>query len=123
MPNLRALAVTVLVLACRQPSAIAPRPGAISTGRDASLRTFVDSMVARGSRHVTGRVVAAGDRFPGSELGYGWSYEDFEDSYSAPIDELLFNEGFTELHVRAGERAGDPVAVVARPVRSYPRVR
>src|SRR3954451_4816733 len=44
MPNLRALAVTVLVLACRQPSAIAPRPGAISTGRDASLRTFVDSM-------------------------------------------------------------------------------
>jgi len=93
--------------------------------RDAMLplRAMADSIVARGIRHVTGRVAAVGDRFPGSELGFGWSYDDFEDSYSAPIDELLFNEGFSELHVRAGERPGDPVTVVVRPARSTPRVR
>ena len=228
MPNARVLAVSILLLACRQPAAVAPRPGSISTGRDASLRAFIDSMtdapefsnahwgilvvdperrdtlysrnagklfmpasnmkiltsataltqlgpdyryrtsfaargpvsggtltgdlvvvgrgdpsvsdhmlrdamlplramadsiVARGIHHVTGRVAAVGDRFPGSELGFGWSYDDFEDSYSAPIDELLFNEGFSELHVRAGERPGDPVTVVVRPARSTPRVR
>jgi len=228
MPNARVLAVSILLLACRQPAAVAPRPGSISTGRDASLRAFIDSMtdapefsnahwgilvvdperrdtlysrnagklfmpasnmkiltsataltqlgpdyryrtsfaargpvsggtltgdlvvvgrgdpsvsdhmlrdamlplramadsiVARGIRHVTGRVAAVGDHFPGSELGFGWSYDDFEDSYSAPIDELLFNEGFSELHVRAGERPGDPVTVVVRPARSTPRVR
>src|SRR4029079_9776573 len=93
--------------------------------RDAMLplRAIADSIVARGIHHVTGRVAAAGDRFPGSELGFGWSFEDFEDSYSAPVDELLFNEGFSELHVRAGERPGDPVTVVVRPARSTPRVR
>src|SRR6476620_9745871 len=49
------------------------------------LRAIADSIVARGIHHVTGRVAAVGDRFPGSELGFGWSYDDFEDSYSAPI--------------------------------------
>ena len=228
MPRLRAVLISVLVLACRQPAGVGPRPGSISTGRDASLRAFIDSLVeapefsnahwgilvvdpergdtlysrnagklfmpasnmkiltsatgltqlgpefryrtsfgargqvnggtltgdlvvigrgdpsvsdhmlhdamlpiraiadsivARGIHHVTGRVAAAGDHFPGSELGFGWSYDDFEDSYSAPVDELLFNEGFSELHVKAGERAGDPVTVVVRPARSVPRVR
>jgi len=228
MPKLRVALLSLLVLACRQPAAVGPRPGSISGGRDPGLRTFIDSMVeapefsnahwgilivdpergdtlysrnagklfmpasnmkiltsataltqlgpdfryrttfgargavsngtlagdlvvvgrgdpsvsdhmlhdamlplraiadsivARGIRHVTGRVAAAGDHFPGSELGFGWSYDDFEDSYSAPIGELLFNEGFSELHVKAGERAGDPVTVVVRPARSVPRVR
>src|SRR6188472_1964859 len=44
MPNARVLAVSILLLACRQPAAVAPRPGSISTGRDASLRAFIDSM-------------------------------------------------------------------------------
>ena len=61
----------------------------------APLRAIADSIVARGIRHITGRVVALGDAFPGEVLGYGWSYDDFEDSYSAPTDELLFNEGFS----------------------------
>jgi D-alanyl-D-alanine carboxypeptidase/D-alanyl-D-alanine-endopeptidase (penicillin-binding protein 4) len=67
-------------------------------------------------------VVAGGDAFPGEVLGYGWSYDDFEDSYSAPTDELLFNEGFSELHIHAGDRPGDPVRVETRPARSFPRV-
>ena len=79
------------------------------------LRAIADSIVARGIRHITGRVVAVGDAFPGAVLGYGWSYDDFEDSYSAPIDELLFNEGFSEIHVRGGEHPGDPVQVDVRP--------
>ena len=90
--------------------------------RDAMLplRAIADSIAARGITHITGRVVAGGDAFPGAVLGYGWSYDDFEDSYSAPIDELLFNEGFSELHVRGGERAGDPVSVDVGPARSVP---
>ena len=76
----------------------------------------------RGIRRITGRVVAGGDAFPGEVLGYGWSYDDFEDSYSAPTDELLFNEGFSELRVHGGDRPGDPVRVETRPARSFPRV-
>ncbi len=86
------------------------------------LRAIADSIVARGITHIAGRVVAGGDAFPGSVFGYGWTYEDFEDSYSAPIDELLFNEGFSVLHVRGGARAGDSVSVQVGPARAFPRV-
>ena len=87
------------------------------------LRAIADSLAAKGIRRIRGSVLPAGDAFPGEVFGFGWSYDDFEDSYSAPIDELLFNEGFSELHVRGGDKAGDSVRVEVRPARSYPRVR
>jgi serine-type D-Ala-D-Ala carboxypeptidase/endopeptidase (penicillin-binding protein 4) len=87
------------------------------------LRSIADSLAARGIHHVAGRVVAAGNAFPSEVFGFGWTYDDFEDSYSAPIDELLFNEGFSELHVHAGARPGDPVRVDVKPARSFPIVR
>jgi len=86
------------------------------------LRLIADSIAARGVRHLTGRVIASGDAFPGEVLGYGWSYDDFEDSYSAPTDELLFNEGFSEIRVRGGERPGDPIQADVRPAKSFPVV-
>jgi D-alanyl-D-alanine carboxypeptidase/D-alanyl-D-alanine-endopeptidase (penicillin-binding protein 4) len=87
------------------------------------LRAIADSLAARGIHRVTGHVVAAGNAFPSDVFGYGWTYDDFEDSYSAPIDELLFNEGFSELHVHAGDHPGDPVRVDVTPAHSVPRVR
>jgi D-alanyl-D-alanine carboxypeptidase/D-alanyl-D-alanine-endopeptidase (penicillin-binding protein 4) len=86
------------------------------------LRAIADSLAARGITRISGRVVSGGDAFPGEVMGYGWTYDDFEDSYSAPIDELLFNEGFSEIHVRGGDRAGDPVQVNVRPAHSFPVV-
>ncbi len=87
------------------------------------LRAIADSLAARGITRVSGNVVPGGNAFPGEVMGYGWTYDDFEDSYSAPVDELLFNEGFSEIHVRGGERAGDPVQVAVRPAHSFPVVR
>jgi D-alanyl-D-alanine carboxypeptidase/D-alanyl-D-alanine-endopeptidase (penicillin-binding protein 4) len=87
------------------------------------LRAIADSLAARGIRRITGRLVAAGNAFPSEVFGFGWTYDDFEDSYSAPIDELLFNEGFSELHVRGGVRPGDSVHVDVTPAHSVPRVR
>jgi len=87
------------------------------------LRAIADSIAAKGIHHITGRVVPYGDAFPGEVLGYGWSYDDFEDSYSAPIDELLFNEGFSVLHVRGGDAPGTAVRLDVSPARSVPRVR
>ena len=87
------------------------------------LRAIADSIAARGITRIAGRVVAGGDAFPGEVFGYGWTYDDFEDSYSAPIDELLFNEGFSVLHVRGGDKPGDPVQVETRPAHTFPTVR
>ena len=87
------------------------------------LHAIADSIAAHGIQHITGRVLPFGDAFPGEVLGFGWSYDDFEDSYSAPIDELLFNEGFSEVHVRGGDTSGLPAVVTVGPARSFPRVK
>ncbi len=86
------------------------------------LRLIADSIAARGIKRISGRVLAAGDAFPADVFGYGWTYDDFEDSYSAPIDELLFNEGFSTVKLRGGDKPGDPVTFETRPARSVPRV-
>src|SRR4051812_19012010 len=49
------------------------------------LREIADSVVAHGVRHVSALELAA-DFFPGPVLGFGWSWEDLESSYSAATD-------------------------------------
>jgi serine-type D-Ala-D-Ala carboxypeptidase/endopeptidase (penicillin-binding protein 4) len=87
------------------------------------LHDLADSLVARGVRKIRGRVVAGGDAFPDAPLGFGWAWDDLDFPYSAGVDELLFNEGFSRLIVRAGERVGETPLVSTSPARSYPRVR
>jgi D-alanyl-D-alanine carboxypeptidase/D-alanyl-D-alanine-endopeptidase (penicillin-binding protein 4) len=74
-------------------------------------------------RKVRGRVVAVGDAFPDAPLGFGWAWDDLDFPYSAGVDELLFNEGFSRLIVRSGERVGETPTVTTAPARTYPRVR
>jgi D-alanyl-D-alanine carboxypeptidase/D-alanyl-D-alanine-endopeptidase (penicillin-binding protein 4) len=87
------------------------------------LRELADSIVARGVRRVRGKVIATGDAFPDAPLGYGWAWDDLDYPYAAGVDELIFNEGFSRLIVRAAERAREPPTVTTEPARSYPRVR
>lgn len=87
------------------------------------LHALADSLAARGVKRITGRLVAAGNAFPGPVLGYGWSWEDLESSYSAGVDELLFNEGFSEIRLHGGEHPGDSARVEISPARTYPAVR
>jgi D-alanyl-D-alanine carboxypeptidase/D-alanyl-D-alanine-endopeptidase (penicillin-binding protein 4) len=87
------------------------------------LRAMADSLWERGLRRVRGHVVAYGNAFPDANAGAGWSWDDFEEPYGALIDELLFNEGFSELHVTGGDTAGAPATVRASPARTVPRVR
>ena len=87
------------------------------------LHAMADSLIAHGIRRITGKLVAAGDAFPGPVLGYGWSWDDLESSYSAGVDELLFNEGFSEIRVHGGAQPGDPPRVDVNPARSFPVLR
>jgi D-alanyl-D-alanine carboxypeptidase/D-alanyl-D-alanine-endopeptidase (penicillin-binding protein 4) len=86
------------------------------------LLAMADSLAAHGVRSISGRVLAAGDAFPGPTLGYAWAWDDFEDDYGAPTDELLFNEGFSTLAVHAGRRVGRKVSVRTEPARTWPHV-
>jgi D-alanyl-D-alanine carboxypeptidase/D-alanyl-D-alanine-endopeptidase (penicillin-binding protein 4) len=87
------------------------------------LRELADSMRAHGISRVTGRIVPAGDAFPGPTLGYGWDWDDLDYAYGAGVDELMFNENFATIIARGGRRPGAPVTVETRPTRKSPKVR
>jgi D-alanyl-D-alanine carboxypeptidase/D-alanyl-D-alanine-endopeptidase (penicillin-binding protein 4) len=89
----------------------------------APLHEIADSLRAHGIARVTGRIVPAGDAFPGPTLGYGWDWDDLDYAYGAGVDELMFNEGFATIIARGGRRPGAPVTVETRPARRSPKVR
>ena len=84
------------------------------------LRDLADSLRARGITRIRGRVAAAPSPFTDASLGYGWAWDDLDEPYGAGVDALYFNEGFTQILVRAGARPGDPVHATTRPASTYP---
>ena len=87
------------------------------------LRAVADSLAARGITRISGTIRKAGDAFTDANYGLGWGWDNFIYSYSAGVDELIFNEGFARVVVRGGERAGDSVTVRTRPDSTSPPVR
>lgn len=85
------------------------------------MRAIADSLAARGVRRITGRILPWGDAFPDSSLGWGWAWDDLNEPYSAGVEELYFNEGFTRVVVRAGAVGEAPSATTA-PVAGFPAV-
>lgn len=83
----------------------------------APLRQVADSLRARGIVRIAGHLLPHGDAFSDAPYGYGWAWDDFDAAYSAGVDELFFNEGFTRIRV-IGE--ADSTIVETHPVRNYP---
>jgi len=86
------------------------------------LRGIADSLASRGVLRITGRLLSAGDAFSDANHGMGWGWDDFDYPYSAGVDELLFNEAFSRVIVRAGVQPGETPTVETAPSRSYPPV-
>lgn len=86
------------------------------------LRALADSLRAHGVTRVRGRVVAAPSPFTDAPLGFGWAWDDLDESYSAGVDALYFNEGFTQVVVYGGARPGAKVRAITRPLSRYPRL-
>ncbi len=86
------------------------------------LREFADSLAARGVRRITGRLISGANTFPDSTLGRGWAWDNLDEGYAAPVDELLFNEGFARVTVFGGARPGAPVRVRTLPLEGLPPI-
>ena len=87
------------------------------------LLEIADSLAARGVKRITGRVLRGGDAFPDSPLGFGWAWDDLPAAYSAGVDELQFNEGFTRVLLRGGARVGVAPTATTAPLRGYPALK
>jgi D-alanyl-D-alanine carboxypeptidase/D-alanyl-D-alanine-endopeptidase (penicillin-binding protein 4) len=87
------------------------------------LRAMADSLAAHGIHRITGHLVAGGEAFSGATVGYGWDWDDLTEPFGAGVDQLFFNEGFTTVTVRGGDRPGAPVHLTTAPATSYPLLR
>jgi D-alanyl-D-alanine carboxypeptidase/D-alanyl-D-alanine-endopeptidase (penicillin-binding protein 4) len=87
------------------------------------LRAAADSTVAHGIHSVTGRLISEGDAFPGNNVSAGWEWDDLTEAYGAGVDELMFNEGFTNIILHAGKRPGASAIASTTPLADYPPVR
>lgn len=87
-----------------------------------ALAPIADALNKRGITRVVGNIVAEGDAFSDAIYGFGWAFDDFDFGYSAPVDELFFNEGFFTLKVKAGQQNGKLLSVASSPLKDYPRV-
>ena len=72
------------------------------------LRDLADSLRARGITRDPRRRRRRGVALHRRRTGFGWAWDDFDEPYSAGVDALFFNEGFTQVLVRAGGRPDDP---------------
>ncbi len=92
---------------------------------DSALSVFApiaDALSARGIRRVVGRIVAEGDAFPDSPIGFGWAWDDLDFGYSAGADELMLNENFFRVVLAAGESVGAPVSARLEPDIGFPEL-
>jgi D-alanyl-D-alanine carboxypeptidase/D-alanyl-D-alanine-endopeptidase (penicillin-binding protein 4) len=88
-----------------------------------AMLELADSIAAHGILRINGHIRSEGDAFPGATYGYGWSWDEVDEPYSAGVDELYFNEGFSRIIIRGGAFPGEPVTAAVLPSRGYPRVR
>lgn len=86
------------------------------------MREMADSLAARGITAITGQVVAGADPFTDAPLGFGWSWDDLGEAYSAGVEDLFFNEGFARVIVRGGPAPDRPATAIVSPATRYPAV-
>ena len=80
------------------------------------------ALAERGISRISGSVLSSRDAFTGPTTGFGWEIDDLDESYGAPVDELLFNEGELVLKVYSAKEDGGAVLVSLAPTPAYPAV-
>ena len=88
-----------------------------STGADplGPLRSWADSLRARGIRAVRGRVLGDASLFTDPPLGPGWAWDDLDAAYSAPVGALQLDDDVAWIEATAGSAPGQPVSAALLP--------
>ena len=88
-----------------------------ATGADplAPLRPWADSIRARGLQGVRGRVLGDASLFTDPPLGPGWTWDDLDADYAAPVGALELDDDVAWIAAAPGAAAGQPVVAALLP--------
>ena len=79
------------------------------------INDLADRIVAAGVKRIKGDLVGDESHFDGDSFGSGWTWQDLQWSYGAPVSALTVNDNAIDLTVRPGQTAGAPVVVTTGP--------
>ena len=80
--------------------------------------TWADQIRTRGIRIIAGRVIGDDNDFEDQGLGFGWSWDDVPDDYSAGVSALQYNENAVRITIMPGPGVGDWAGVAVSPTTS-----
>ena len=84
----------------------------------APLRSWADSIRARGIHVVAGRVVGDASMFTDPPLGPGWAWDDLDADYAAPVGALELDDGVAWISAAPGPAPGRPLVASLLPPRA-----
>ncbi|HEX5703221.1 MAG TPA: D-alanyl-D-alanine carboxypeptidase/D-alanyl-D-alanine-endopeptidase [Pyrinomonadaceae bacterium] len=79
------------------------------------INVLADRIVAAGVKRIKGDLVGDESHFDGDSFGSGWTWQDLQWSYGAPVSALTVNDNAIDLTVRPGSKAGAPVSITSGP--------
>lgn len=79
------------------------------------INALADRIVAAGVKRIKGDLVGDESYFDGDPLGSGWTWQDLQWSYGAPVSALTVNDNAIDLTVRPGSKAGAAVSITTGP--------
>ena len=85
----------------------------------AALEAMADQVAANGVKAVAGDVIGDDTWFPQELYGSGWSWDDLEWLYGAPISALTVNDNAVFLNADPGPRPGEAVTPLWDPALPY----
>jgi len=85
----------------------------------AAIEELASQVAARGVQRVEGDVIGDDTWYVWQPYPDGWSIEDPEYEYGAPVSALTVGDNTLTLAIRPGEREGDPAVLVLNPALEY----
>jgi D-alanyl-D-alanine carboxypeptidase/D-alanyl-D-alanine-endopeptidase (penicillin-binding protein 4) len=86
---------------------------------DAAFQELAEQVAAKGVREVSGDLILDDRYFLYEPYSHGWTLEDSQWGYAAPVTALAFNDNALRLQVEPGDSVGKPAKVWLEPIGDY----
>jgi len=90
---------------------------------DGAFQELANQVAAKGVREVSGNLILDDRYFLYEPHSHGWTLEDSQWGYAAPVAALAFNDNALRLHVEPGASVGEPARVWLEPAGDHFRLK
>ena len=83
-----------------------------STKEKVVIESFLKALDSEGIRKMDGRVYSDISKWENRSINDGWIWQDIGNYYGAGVSALMWRENQFDIHLRSGQKIGDPVEIL-----------